>query len=46
MGEKLVAGLVGVALVTAFALHASSLATLANSTGTAGSKLLDTAEKG
>jgi hypothetical protein len=43
---KLTAGLVAVALITAFGLHATQLATLSTSAGKAGSGLLDTAEKG
>jgi hypothetical protein len=45
-GAKLTAGLVAVALITAFGLHATQLATLGTSAGKAGSGLLDTAEKG
>jgi hypothetical protein len=43
---KLTAGLVAVALITAFGLHATQLAKLSTSAGTAGSGLLNTAEKG
>jgi hypothetical protein len=43
---KLTAGLVAVALVTAFGLHATQLATLSTSAGKAGSGLLGTAETG
>jgi hypothetical protein len=43
---KLTAGFVAVALITAFGLHATQLATLSTSAGKAGSGLLDTAEKG
>jgi hypothetical protein len=43
---KLTAGLVAVALITAFGLHATQLATLSTSAGKAGSGLLSTAETG
>jgi hypothetical protein len=43
---KLSAGLIAVALITAFGLHAAQLAQLSTAAGTAGSGLLNTAEKG
>jgi hypothetical protein len=49
MGEtaaKLTAGVVAVALITAFGLHATQLSTLSTSAGKAGSGLLHTAETG
>lgn len=49
MGEnaaKLTAGLVAVALITAFGLHATQLATLAPAVSKAGSGVLHTAETG
>lgn len=44
--DKLITGVVAVALVTAFGLHAAQLATLTKSAGSASSGLLNTAEKG
>jgi len=44
--DKFVGGVVAIGLVTAFALHASSLSSLVQSGGSAGSGLLNTAEKG
>lgn len=44
--ETFVAGVVAIGLVTAFGLHATQLAKLAQSGGQAGSGLLNTAEKG
>lgn len=46
IGKTLAAGLVAIGLVTAFGLHSSGLAKLAQSGGTAGSGLLKTAEQG
>jgi hypothetical protein len=43
---KLTAGLVAVALITAFGLHATQLGTLATKAGSAGQGLLGTAETG
>jgi hypothetical protein len=44
--KKATAGLVAVAIVTAFGLHAAGLAKLAASWGGAGSQVLGTAETG
>lgn len=41
-----IAGVVAIGLVTAFGLHASGLASLTQSAGSAGSGLLGTAETG
>ena len=46
IAEKFVTGVIAIGLVTAFGLHATQLSKLATSTGTAGSGLLHTAEKG
>jgi hypothetical protein len=46
IAEKFVTGVVGIGLVTAFALHAASLTTLVDTGGTAAQNLLGTAEKG
>lgn len=44
--DKFVTGVVAIGLVTAFALHASSLSTLVKTTGSAGQGLIGTAETG
>jgi hypothetical protein len=44
--DKFVTGVIAIGLVTAFALHASSLSTLVKTTGTASQGLLGTAESG
>jgi hypothetical protein len=44
--DKFVAGVVAVALVTAFGLHAVNLATLTKQVGTSSSQVLGTAETG
>jgi hypothetical protein len=44
--RNLTAGLVAVALITAFGLHATQLAQLSTSAGKSGSGLLHTAETG
>jgi hypothetical protein len=44
--DKFITGVIGIGLVTAFALHATSLSTLVKTTGTAGQGLLGTAESG
>lgn len=46
IGKTLAAGVVAVALVTAFGLHASQLAQLPKPSGQAFSNVLGTAEKG
>lgn len=46
LAKTLVSGVVVIGLVTAFGLHASGLAKLGSSAGTATSKVLGTAEKG
>lgn len=46
IAEIFITGVVAIGLVTAFGLHATSLANLAGKTGQAGSGLLNTAEKG
>jgi hypothetical protein len=46
IGKTLAAGVVAVALVTAFGLHASQLSKLPKPTGSAVSNVFNTAEKG
>ena len=46
VAEKFITGVVAIGLVTAFGLHAVQLSKLASSTGTAGSGLIHTAERG
>jgi hypothetical protein len=46
IAETFITGVVAIGLVTAFALHASSLGGLVKSTGSAGQGLLGTAESG
>lgn len=46
LAEKFVAGVVAIGLVTAFGLHATSLASLAGSVGKAASQVEGTAIKG
>lgn len=46
LAKTFIAGIVAIGLVTAFGLHASGLSQLTRSGGSAGSGLLNTAEKG
>jgi hypothetical protein len=46
MGEKIIAGLIAIGLITAVGLHSTQLAKLAPPVGKAGSGLLHTAETG
>jgi hypothetical protein len=46
LADTFITGVVAIGLVTAFALHATDLTKLVSATGTAGSGLLGTAEKG
>jgi hypothetical protein len=44
--DMFITGVVGIGIVTAFALHAADLSKLVSSSGTAASGLINTAEKG
>lgn len=46
LAEQFITGVVAIGLVTSFALHATQLSQLVKATGTAGTNLLGTAEKG
>lgn len=46
MGEKIAAGIIAVAIITAFGLHSTQLAQLLPPAGKAGSGILHTAETG
>lgn len=44
--DKFITGVIGIGVITAFALHAGPLAQLVKATGTASSQVMGTAEKG